>query len=63
MISDMPFSFLLLLPHISYSPLITVPICYISTKLLPGLGEVASMVTDTRYNFYTPNEKGGDCCQ
>ena len=36
---------------------------YISTKRLPNLGKGAPMVTDTRYNFCTPNEKGGDGCQ
>ena len=37
--------------------------CYISTKRLPDLGKGALMVTDTRYNFCTPDEKGGNCCQ
>ena len=37
--------------------------CYVLTKCLPDLGKGASMVTDTRYNFCTPDAKGGDCCQ
>ena len=32
-------------------------------ECLPDLGEGASMVTDTHYNFCTPDEKGGDYCQ
>ena len=31
--------------------------CYVLTKCLPDLGEGASMVTDTCYDFCTPDEK------
>ena len=37
--------------------------CYVSTKRLPDLGNGDPMITDTCYNFCTPDEKGGDYCQ
>ena len=39
------------------------PTCYDLTKRLPDWGKGAPMVTDTCYNFCTPDKKGGDCCQ
>ena len=37
--------------------------CYVSTKRLPDLGKGAPMVIDTCYDFWTPDEEGGNCCQ
>ena len=35
----------------------------VSTKHLLDFGGGTRMVTDTHYNFCTPDEKGGDNCQ
>ena len=37
--------------------------CYVLTKHLPDSGKGALMVTETHYDFCTPDEKGGNCCQ
>ena len=51
------------LRYTSPSTLLLHQVCYILTECLPDLGKGALMVTDTHYNFCTPDEKGGNCCQ